>query len=494
MRDINDVRALCFCVSQEHAQYMAEKFTLAQLKADYLVSSNSINRNELRIKLLNKEINYLFVVDIFNEGVDLPEIDTVLFLRPTESLTVFLQQLGRGLRLAEDKDCLTVLDFVGNSRPEYDFENKFRALIGKTNTSVHKEIEDDFPHLPLGCTIVLEKKAKDIILQNIRNATKLGINQLVNKIRNYKHQTTLPLTLKNFVDFYHLPLQLIYKRSNWKRLCVMAEQIVDYPLTNEKEILSAIKKKWFSCKSISYFQFILNLAEKEFDINYNSLNENEKLMCLMLHYDVWQKPGGFKSIEESIKAIGKNKVLTSEIIEVLGILIDQIDFLEINITLPYSQPLKVHSRYTRDQILTAFEENSFESKSSNREGVANLESKNTELLFVTLEKSEENFSPTTMFNDYAVSDKIFHWQSQNSAKPETGKGLSYINHKENEKLVLLFVRERNNDEFDNTMGYVFLGIVDYQNHYGSKPMSINWELKEPMPPYLWKDSAKMAVG
>ena len=90
--------------------------------------------------------------------------DTVLFLRPTESLTVFLQQLGRGLRLAEGKDCLTVLDFVGNSRPEYDFESKFRALIGKTTTSVKKEIEDDFPHLPLGCSIVLEKKAKETML------------------------------------------------------------------------------------------------------------------------------------------------------------------------------------------------------------------------------------------------------------------------------------------------------------------------------------------
>ena len=109
----------------------------------------------------------------------LPEIDTVLFLRPTESLTVFLQQLGRGLRLADDKDCLTVLDFVGNSRPEYDFEGKFRALVGKTNTSIQKEIEDDFPHLAFGCTIVLEKKAKDIILENIRNATSLNKNQLL---------------------------------------------------------------------------------------------------------------------------------------------------------------------------------------------------------------------------------------------------------------------------------------------------------------------------
>lgn len=162
LNDIQDVQALCFCVTQEHAKFMAEKFTLAGLKADFLVSSRNNERSELRRKFIQKEINYLFVVDIFNEGVDIPEIDSVMFLRPTESLTVFLQQIGRGLRLSDKKDCLTVLDFVGNSHPEYDYEGKFRSLIGKTTTPIQKEIEDDFPHLPLGCSIVLEKKLKNL--------------------------------------------------------------------------------------------------------------------------------------------------------------------------------------------------------------------------------------------------------------------------------------------------------------------------------------------
>jgi len=164
-KDINDIRAIGFCVTMEHAKFMAEKFNLAGLKADYLTSANNQNRDNVRNQLLKKEINYLFVVDIFNEGVDIPEIDTVLFLRPTESLSIFLQQLGRGLRLAENKDCLTVLDFVGNSRPEYNFENKFRAIIGKTATTVTKEIENNFPHLPLGCSIILEKKASRLFLK-----------------------------------------------------------------------------------------------------------------------------------------------------------------------------------------------------------------------------------------------------------------------------------------------------------------------------------------
>lgn len=493
-KDIHDVRAIGFCVTIEHAKYMAEKFCLAGLKAEYLTSANSQNRDKVRNRLLNQEINYLFVVDIFNEGVDIPEIDTVLFLRPTESLTIFLQQLGRGLRLAENKDCLTVLDFVGNSRPEYNFEDKFRALIGKTTTTVKKEIEDNFPHLPLGCSIILEKKAKQTILENISAATSLNRNQLIQKIQSFQHQTSLNFNLKNFATFYNIPLQLIYKRGGWKRLCKDAGKLDEFDDKNEKEIVRAISNKWLSCSSISYFHFILNLAKINFDVSILNLNEQEQQMCLMLHYDIWQTAGGFESLQQSIREIGKNKTLVEEIVEVLEILIDRIDFKEVEIDLPYAQPLKVHARYTRDQILAAFRLSTFEKKSSNREGAAENSELNTEILFINLIKSEEDFSPTTMYDDYAINETLFHWQSQNSAGPETSKGRSYINHKADKKKILLFVREKNKDNFGNTMGYVFVGEGLLREHYGAKPMSIKWELNEPMPHYLWKDAAKLVVG
>ncbi|MGY0393532.1 DUF3427 domain-containing protein [Bizionia sp. KMM 8389] len=493
-KDINNVRALGYCVSMEHAKFMAEKFTLAGLKADYLTSKNSKDRNFIRQKLEKKEINYLFVVDMFNEGIDIPEIDTVLFLRPTESLTVFLQQLGRGLRLHEDKDCLTVLDFVGNSKPEYNFESKFRALIGKTNTTVSKEVEDDFPHLPLGCSIILEKKTKETILKNISAATSLNKSKLIQRIQQFQHDTNLPLTIGNFSNFYNIPLQSIYKRGSWKRLCQLAGKIDDFNSENEKEIVSAISNKWLSTNSLSYFSFILKIAKQNFIINISDFSSNEKTMLLMLHYDIWQKAGGFDSLEKSIKTIGSNSVLIEEIKEVLEVLIENIDFKELPIKLPYEQPLKLHSRYTRDQILAAFKLSSFEKKSSNREGTAENKNLNTEILFINLVKSEENFSPTTMYDDYAVNELLFHWQTQNSARPDLGKGLSYINHLETEKRILLFVREKAKNQFGKSLGYVFIGEGNLKDFKGSKPMSINWELSEPLPNYLWKDAAKLSVG
>ncbi|KUJ52309.1 DUF3427 domain-containing protein [Chryseobacterium sp. JAH] len=493
--DLKDVQAIGFCVNINHAEYMSQKFNQADLKAEFLTSKNASDRDVLRERFRKKEFNYLFVVDIFNEGVDIPEIDTVLFLRPTESLTVFLQQLGRGLRLAEGKDCLTVLDFVGNARPEYDFESKFRALIGKTTTSVQKEIEDDFPHLPLGCSIVLEKKTKEVILTNIRKATSLNVNQIIAKIINFQYQTTLPLTLRNFTELYHIPLEVIYKKGSWYRLCQRAVVIEDFEDNDERQIYSAISKKWLSTNSVSYFNFILEIAKRSFDIRIEDFTENEKTMLLMLHYDIWQKAGGFGSLEESIREIGKNQTLINEIIEVLEILIDKIGFKELDVDLPYHQPLKLHSRYTRDQILVAFKMSTFEKKSSNAIGVGVAENKdlNTELLFIDLIKSEEDYSPTTLYDDYAISETLFHWQSQNQTRNDIGKGLTYINHEKLGKIILLFIREKSTNEFKNTNGYVFVGEGSFIDSDGSKPMNIKWELNEPIPNYLWKESAKMSI-
>ena len=492
--NINEVIALGFCVSKEHAKFMSEKFNEAGLKSNYLVSGDTSReiRDNIKRSLLSKEINYLFVVDIFNEGVDIPQIDTILFLRPTESLTVFLQQLGRGLRFSDNKECLTVLDFVGNARDEYDFEGKFRSIIGKTNNSVKEEIENEFPHLPLGCSIILEKKAKEHILNNIKKATTLGKNKLINKIINYKNHTYLPLNISNFLQINHIEAETIYKRGSFSSLCFEAGVIKDYNDINEIEFTRTILKKWLMSTSLSYFKFIKELIENNFNLSILE-SENQKLMLMMFYYDFWQKPKLFGNLEESIKEISLNEVLIKEMKEIIEILIDKINYIEKDILLPYELPLKLHSRYTREQILSAFGLNTFTRQYSSREGVLNIQEKNTELLFVTLEKTEDKYSPTTMYDDYAISEKLFHWQSQNSTKPDSPKGTSYINHEKEGKNIILFVRESNHDKNKNTMTYICLGKVFYKSHYGSQPMSITWKLEEEIPSFLWSSIAKMAV-
>ena len=493
-KDLYTVSAIGFCISIEHAKFMKSRFEEAGLHAEYLVSENSSKREEIIHQFTTRQINYLFVVDIFNEGIDIPQIDTVLFLRPTESLTIFLQQLGRGLRLSDDKDVLTVLDFVGQARDEYDFENKFRALIGKTNTTVLKEIEQDFPHLPLGCSVVLEKKAKDFILENIRKATSINKRQLVTKIQKFQHDTHLELNLSNFLAFYNLRLQQVYKNYTFSELL---EEAVRKPFDklNYASYKSMIFNKLMATESLSYFQFILELIDQNFELGNLEHSENNNLLATMVFYDFYQSVSKEMSLEDGIRRIGENKDMVKELHEFISFKIAQINYEEFPLEdFAFPFPLKLHSRYTRDQILVAMQLSTIESKSSSREGIAENKHLNCEALFVNLKKSEEDFSPTTMYDDYAINESLFHWQSQNQTANTSEKGKSYINQRKRKKNILLFVRESKTDADGFTRGYVFVGPVNFVEFTGSKPMSITWQLSREMPHFLWQESAKLQVG
>lgn len=510
--DISQMRALAFCVSKDHAKFMAQKFTLHNIPCGVLTSDNSNEREIQQQRLKSKQINVLFVVDIFNEGVDIPELDTLLFLRPTESLTIFLQQLGRGLRLTNDKECCTILDFVGNSRPEYDFSHKFRALVGKTNQAIAKEIKQGFPHLPLGCRIELQEKTQSMILKNIGNAT-LNKTKLISLINNFPHITQLPLTLTNFLHIYpNISVEDIYrakigKIGGWSALLAASKgnQITPVKVEIYAAYYRAIKNRLLISSSISYLRFIKTLCENDFSRTATQpafgKSTSQDLMALMCHYDFWDKTGtqlGFNEIDESLLSL-KDETLQSELVEVIGLLIERVEVSEfdmpkVNNLVVDSSPLKMHVRYPKEHILVAFGDSTFEKKSSSREGVLNISNANTELLFVTLNKCEKQFSATTMYHDYAVSPTLFHWQTQNSARPNSGRGLGYIKQKENMKTYLLFVREQAKDESGKTMGFVNFGPVDFLKYEGSQPMNITWKLKHPMPAYLWHETAKLAVG
>lgn len=507
--DISQMRALAFCVSKEHANFMAQKFTLKNIACGVLTSDNSKDRDILQQQLKSREINVLFVVDIFNEGVDIPELDTLLFLRPTESLTIFLQQLGRGLRLTNDKECCTVLDFVGNSRPEYDFSHKFRALVGKTNQAIDKEVKQGFPHLPLGCRIELQEKTQAIILKNINQAT-LTKNKLINLINNFPHVTTLPLTLTNFLHIYpHITLNDIYKVKigtfgGWSTLVNAAKGNVITAGDQDvyKAYYRAIKNRLLVSTSVSYLRFIKALVQAEFCLSKSDTkSKHVSLFSIMCHYDFWDKAAnsaGFDSIETSLAAL-KHPQLQSELVDVVSYLIEHLDVNEfdmpnVNNGVVDNSPLKMHVRYPKEHILVAFGDTTMNKKSSSQEGVLNIASANVQVLFVTLNKNEQQFTATTMYHDYAISPTLFHWQTQNSARPNSGRGLGYIQQKQNNKTFILFVREQAKDEYGKTMGFVNFGPVDFVKYEGSQPMNITWKLKHPMPAYLWHETAKLAVG
>lgn len=488
--DIDDVKGLGFCVSVEHAKYMSDYFNNHNIPSMYLTgSSTDDERNNAKKRLVSGEVKFIFVVDIYNEGVDIPEVNTILFLRPTESLTIFLQQLGRGLRLAEGKECLTVLDFIGQANKRYNFEDKFQALLSNTTRGVQKEIKDGFISAPKGCYIQLEKKAQKYILDNIRAS--LGLKAgLISKVASFTEDSGKELTLENFLDYNHIEAKYLYSRDSFSRLCVLAGVKDDF---NEEleEVMRKAFPRFATVDSRRFINFIINILTTD----RKPFSKSEHRMLQMLQFTIWQKPYeqcSFSDIYEGVQKLKECPTLCDELIQLLKYNYDRIDFIDESVDLGFDCPLDLHCTYTRDQILVAMD---FLKPNSVMEGVKYLPDKKIDVFFITLNKSDKDYSPTTMYNDYSINSELFHWQSQSTTSPTSPTGKRYINHKQTGNQILLFVRESKKDKLTGSAApYTFLGKSDYVSHKGSKPMNMVWKLEKSIPAKYLKKTNKLVIG
>lgn len=490
VNEIEEVKGLGFCVSVEHAKFMADFFNEHNIKSMCLTgNSPDDERNSAKQRLVSGEIKFIFVVDIYNEGVDIPEVNTVLFLRPTESLTVFLQQLGRGLRLADNKECLTVLDFIGQAHKKYNFETKFAALLNNTRRSVQHHIEHGFTALPKGCYVQLEKQAAKYILENIKAS--LRINSVFTaRIRTFEDDSGKELTLGNFLDYYQIKPENIYKSSTFSQLCINAGvREIYHDVLDDKA--SAILYRLAKIDSRRWIDFLLTILPNIRGINFVTITDIEQKFLQMFYITVFGKAANSQMDEETCENIQKlidSPMLVAEMIELLKYQKEQIDFIDKPVDIGYVCPLDLHCSYSRDQILVALD---FMSVSSVREGVKWLEQKKTDVFFVTLNKSEKDYSPTTMYKDYSINETLFHWQSQSGTTIASATGQRYIHHREQGSKVLLFVREFKKDSFNGTATYTYLGKVNYVKHDGECPMNIVWQLEEPIPAKYVKQTNKL---
>ncbi len=491
--DIDDVKGLGFCVSIEHAKFMSNYFNGRGIPSMFLTGhSPDEERKKAKERLMKGDVRFVFVVDIYNEGVDIPEVNTVLFLRPTESLTVFLQQLGRGLRLSEGKECLMVLDFIGQANKKYNFEDKFASLLSNTMRGVTREIKDGFVSLPKGCYIQLEKKAARYILDNIR-ASYGNSAGLVSRIATFEEDTGLKLTLANFLDYYHIDARSVYKFDSFSRLCARADVIDEFEEPAE-EALSKALGRFAAIDSRRWISFLIEALKNIDNIDFPALPDAKKRMMQMFYITIWGKyieDWNSQEVIDNLYSLSDSPVLLSELIALLEYNYNHIDFIDEPVDLGFDCPLDLHCTYTRDQLLVAMD---FMKPSTVREGVKWLPDKKIDVFFITLNKSDKDYSPTTMYQDYSINETLFHWQSQSTTNAEGKVGQRYINHRKNDSKVLLFVREFKNDVYGNTAPYTYLGTANYVSHNGSKPMNITWRLDAPIPAKYLKKTNKLVVG
>ena len=244
-----------------------------------------------------------------------------------------------------------------------------------------------------------------------------------------------------------------------------------------------------------WISFLLDTLPRIGNLDFNTISDLEKRMVQMFYVTVWSKTAdnwSDREIQSNLKSLSSSKVLLHELIKLLQYRLEKIDFVDLNVDLGFDCPLDLHCTYTRDQILVAMD---FMKPSTVREGVKWLPDKHLDVFFITLNKSDKDYSPTTMYNDYSINETLFHWQSQSTTDEKSKTGQRYIHHKELGSKILLFVREFKSDRLSkNAEAYTFLGLANYVKHEGSKPMNITWRLKNPIPAKFLAKTNKLVVG
>lgn len=482
--DVADVRALGFCVSVDHARFMARVFRDAGIAAVAVSADTPADERQAALTdLADGRINVMFSVDLFNEGVDIPLVDTLLLLRPTDSPTLFLQQLGRGLRRAHGKTVCTVLDFVGHHRREFRLDRRFRALLGGTRSDLRDQVQAGFPFLPAGCHMELDPVAEAEVLRSIRESVPSQWRAKVDELRSLVtagHE----VSLRSYLDQGGMELDDVYiGNHSWSGLCRDAGVATEHAGPNETELERAVGRLLHIDDTVRIDTYLELLASPTAP-TVAGLGERERRLARMLVASLADRAlPKTADLQTGLDLVWQHPQMRHELGELLPILRDGVDHVHLGLADP-AVPLQVHGRYTRREILAGFGIGSGAKVAPWQTGVYWAPEAQADLFTFTLDKTSGGFSPTTRYRDYAISPELIHWESQSATRADSDTGRRYQHHVELGSSIMLFARLRTTDR-----AFWFLGPATYVRHAGERPMAITWRLDHRLPGDLFASFA-----
>ena len=491
--EVASLKGIGFCVTIRHAEYMAEQFSQHGIPSAAFTSNiDSDQCADLLARLRSGQLTFLFTVDKLSEGLDVPEINTVLFLRPTESLTVFLQQLGRGLRHAPEKDCLTVLDFVGQAHRRYRIDTKLKALLPRHRFAIDKEVEQDFPHLPAGCAIQLDRLSRQYVLDNIReNFGRLAV-QVPDRLQTFTSETGQELTFGNFIRYHDYEPEVLLAKESWSEWKAKA-QLASIPVDPD---LARLKKALLRAAFINGPQEATLLRQVLATLATGQVTEALALAgssALLLYYRIWgdrAEKVGIASLEDAFRRLVANPSICADLDEILAWSLDTTEVAGIAPELTYRVPLELHAQYGNKEIQAAFARANLESAGQTGVGSFHFADIKTYALLVTFQKTEKEFSPSTMYADYPISRELLHWESQANTAQHHTDGQNLIHHQDRGYTVLVFARGQKKRPNGVTVPFTYLGPVDMVSYESERPIKMVWRLRYPMPVEMFEDNRR----
>ena len=483
--DARQSRAIVFCVSVAHAEFMTDWLNRAGLPAACVVGTTAIEeRRKAPQRLAQGELCALVTVDLYNEGIDLPMVDTLLLLRPTQSPVLFQQQIGRGLRLAPGKESCLVLDFVGQHRAEFRFDRLLSSLTGLSRRELTDGVGNGFGSLPPGCHIHLQRQTREQVLQGLRALVSQNWRRLKTELQTYAAlRGRSAVQLKDFLHDQALELEDVYRagtgqgRSGWTALKRDAGLMVAEPGPEE----DYFSRRFGDLLHVDDPRRLNTMAavgaQRQ---NQRALEPQDALGVQMLAYQIDGRHDQAGDHEAFMKRVAQQPAIAEELVELSALLQARSTLGAHRVRGLEDTPLCLHAAYGVREILTAVGWLTASRRLPFQAGVLALPNRQIELLFVTLDKSE-GYHDRIAYRDYAISSERFHWQSQNSAGPDTPGGRRYLQSPTNGWQFQLFVRPRKGE------AYRVCGPVTLESAQGNKPMSVVWQLATPLPARLFRE-------
>lgn len=475
-------RALVFCVSVAHAEFMAARLNAAGLPAACVVGSSDPElRRRAPQQLANGELCAIVTVDLYNEGIDLPMVDTLLLLRPTQSPVLFQQQIGRGLRLSPQtqKDSCLVLDFVGQHRVDFRFDRLLGSLTGLTHAALQDSVEHGFGSLPPGCHIHLQRQTREQVLAALRGLSRQSWRRLQNELASWVAlRGRQDPTLGSFLRDQALTVDEVYRsgatngpHSGWTSLKREVGLLLSEPGPEEAYFSRRFAALLHVDDPIRLDGFAQIAARR-------SAEGVEPAVAQMLAYQIDSQHTQTGDPAAFAQRLAGNPAVASDLLELVDLLQSRSSLAVTPIPGLEDLPLCLHAAYGIREILTAVGWLTSTRRTPFQAGLLPLASRRTELLFVTIDKSQ-GYHAGVRYHDYAISPDRFHWQTQNSAGPDTPVGRRYLESPGNGWQYQLFVREKPGDP------YRACGPLQLESCEGDRPMTVVWRLQIPLPARLF---------
>ena len=508
-------KAIGFCVSKEHGIYMSQEFNKRGITSTFLSSEDSVlNRIKFIEKLEddNDNLEVIFTVDIFNEGVDIPSINTVLFLRPTNSPIVFIQQLGRGLRKYKNKEFLTVLDFIGNHKKAY-----LIALALAGNKAIDKDslklfLSNNFANFK-NAHICMDEISKQRILEQIEKENFNSLKYL--KEQYFEFKALLNNKIPKLVDFLQFndainPIKFIDESYSYIEFLAKAENKNELKeLVLNEEFIKAIRfiENLLPIKRVYEFVILKYLLENDFcdeniafkilDKYLHKVHKDTIIHSFSFLNQDFLDSGQTNRYLKLINFDGKKVIKTKEFSKLLenkkykeifedslyyGIYLYEEEFGSLDYGKPF---LKLYGKYN---MLNIAQLCNFPKIHSSFRGSGFLKYENDFFLFINIEK--EKFSKSANYSNAFLSKEVFTYQSKPSHNQNQGDGERLC---QNEKFgVKLHIFVRKFAQVDKkTQDFIYLGLANSIKYEGNKPISLELKLEIPLENSLFEEFTKI---